>query len=245
MVRWALSFYAYKKADEAQLDEFIKATGLNQGKMLAQLTIVIAKKIGEGELKDVEVLVKKYDYPTTLLTCERNKKLAAEGVLKLFKLREIEKAQQIIDLFALTKDDFEEDALLKTVESSLDFRDLKAADSIMAFAGLPDEKRATLIRSNLEKFVLAGVENVRPFTDKYGIAWSEVVTAVENVVAGSLRGMTSAYLEKHIKEYELSKEFLTSERVVKAAREGLISIYEICDCNNEVDFLVGTFGLSV
>jgi len=245
MVRRALSFYAYKKEYEAQLDEFIKATGYNRGEILTQLSAVIANLISEGEMGDVEVLVKKYKYPTALLINDSNKKLAIEGVLEQLGSREFEDAQQIVNLFALTKDDFEESALLKTVESSLDYDDFKTAESIMIFAGLSIEEIAALIRRNLENIVLAGAEYVWPLTDKYGIDRKEVATAAENAVVKGLSGWAGKDLKEVIEGYGLSKEFLASERVVAAAKEGLIGIYEICDCNDDADFLVDTFGLKI
>jgi len=245
MVRKALYCYASFRKDESQLDKFIEATGFSCEQIQVQLTMAIADLVSEGKMEEVEVLVKKYEYPMALLISESNKKLAIEGVLKLFDSRKVEGTQRIIDLFALTKDDFEESALVKTVESSLSYRDLKTADSIMTFAGLSNEKKTALIRRKLEWYVLAGAENVRSLTDKYGIAWSEVVTAAENAVVSSLAGSHSKYIKEIADGYGLPKEFLASERVVNAAKEGLVKVYEMCDYNDDVDFLVGTFGLKI
>ncbi|HOX95796.1 MAG TPA: hypothetical protein PLI45_00225 [Candidatus Woesebacteria bacterium] len=252
MVKYAFEHYAFRvvkdkafeEENEALLDKIISDTKLNRGEILALILSKISELIEGGFIEEATVLIKKFKITPSMVVNENNKKLAVDGALKMFRCGEIKEAKQIIRMFDLSKADFEESELLKAVGARLGYDEFNKILRVIAFADLPQETVASYLRDNLKKFVREGVKNVKPLAEKYGIGWGELVKAAEDAFVEGLASSGNNYVMKYVAEYGLSQEFLASERVIEAAKMGLIAVYKHADIHNSIGFLESTFGLN-
>jgi hypothetical protein len=245
MVKKAIISYVYGIGTKTLLDEFIKERQLNHEEVLSLLNAVVSELILRGEMDRVKTLMNKYALIPAFFLDDDNRNRAVDGVLNLLDEGEIREAKQMMDMFALTTADFEAGAFLRAIEGCLVRQKFDAAVRIVLLADLPDETMAPIIRRKLNEFVDAGAKKIRPMVEKYGIGWDEVVRAAEDAFVEGLARSGSKYVQKYIDEYELSKEFLASERVIEAAKKGLIEVYKNVNVTDDIEFLTSTFVLSI
>lgn len=245
MVRTAMENYASDIGTEIELDKFIMETKLTHEEVLSQLNVVMSELISEGMIGMVKVLMKKFAPTPSFILNDDNRKRAIQGANHLFREGEIKGAMEIMDMFALTKADFEEGTFFKAIESCLSYHRFDEAVSIILFMDLPSETMAPIVRRNLKEFVNDGAKKARSLAKKYGIGWEEVVRAAEDAFVEGLERSGSKNVQKYIDEFDLSKVFLASELVTEAAKQGLIYVYHNADVNDDIEYLTRTFGLSI
>lgn len=245
MVRTAMEYYASDIGTEIELDKFILETKLTHEEVFSQLDLMVSELISKGIKGSVEVLMKKFALTPAFYLNDNNRKYAIQGASHLFYEGWIEEAMEIMDMFALTKADFEVGMFIKAIESRLFYDRFDEAESIILFSDLPSETMALILRKNLRGFVKIGAKKIRLLTNKYGIGWEEVVKAAEYAFIDDLERSGSKSVQKYIDEFELSKEFLAIKRVTEAAKQGLIYVYHNADVNDDIEYLTSTFGLSI
>lgn len=247
LVTDVLSNFAFNKEDEAELDEFVKLANLNHGEILAILTEVITDLISKGFMEEVGVLVNKYSVDPRLFLNEQNKKAAVEGVLRKFSRgdpKETIEAKQMIKTFGLVRADFEDKALEKATGESFNRGGFECLLEMIAFADWPFEKTAEFLRSKLDDLLRLETEKLKAFTSQYGIDWQEVVEVAKKDFISGLDCSGGKYLKSYIEKYGFSQDFLASEEVVMAAKEGLLVLYKYADHNDSIGFLKETFNIS-
>lgn len=245
MVRTAMEYYASDIGTEIELDKFIMETKLSHEEVFSQLDLIVSELISKGEMESVEVLMKKFALTPAFYLNEDNRKYAIQGANYLFRVGYIEGVMEIMELFVLTKADFEEGMLIKAIEYCLFHERFDEAKRIMLFMDLPSETMALMLRRNLKELVDIGAKKTRLLTVKYGIGWEEVVRAAEDAFVEGLERSGSHYVQKYIDQFELSKEFLASKRVTEAAKQGLIYVYQNADVNDDIEYLTRIFDLSI
>lgn len=243
----ALSNFAFNKEDEPELDKFVKMANLNHGEMLAILTGVISELISEGNTEEMWVLVNKYSVDPRLFLNEQNKKAAIKGVLRKLSLgdaKESEEARQIIKSFGLVRADFEDKDLEKVISEKFNRGGIEHLLEMLAFADWPRETTTNFLRSKLDDLLRLETEKLKALTSQYDIGWEEVVETAKKDFIRGLAGSGRKYLKSYIEKYDFSREFLMSEEVVSAAKEGLLVLYKYADHDDSIGFLTETFGIS-
>jgi len=233
--------------DEKDLEIFIKELKLNRGEILSILNNLITHFIGNGNIEEARFLVDKYSLDPKIIISNENKKMAVKGVLDHYKngdSERINEAKQMINTFGLVRADFEDDQLIKTISECVDRYRFESLIELINLADFPNEKIASLINSNLRKIVMLDNKKLLPFLEIYGIGWSEVVEAAKRSFIKGLSSSGGKHLKAYINKFEFSKEFLESDEVMTAAKEGLIMLYKYADHDKDMDFMKTTFGIS-
>ena len=236
-----------ERIDEKILESFIQELKLNRGEILSILTEIISSFIGHGFIDQANVLVKRYSLDQRIFLSETNKKMAVKGVLNHYDNGDPERiteAKQMIETFGLVRGDFEDDQLTEAIGKCMNDYGFENLIELIEFADFPKEKITSLIRSNLSEIALVDNDKLLPFLEKYDIGWIEVVEAAKRRFIESLSASGGKHLKAYINKFDFSKEFLVSEAVVNAAKEGLIVLYKYADHDDNIGFLKETFGIS-
>lgn len=247
LVSIAMSNFAFEKEDEPELDKFVEEAKFNRGDILNILTMKISDLINGGFMEEVEVLVNKYSVDTRLFLNEKNKLSAINGVLRKLSLgdpKETIEAKRMINTFGLVRADFEDKALEKVIGESFNRGGQDCLSEMIAFADWPKETTTKFLRSKLHDLMRLDTQELKALIEQYDISWNEVVETAKNTFIRGLAGSGGRYLKGYIEKYGFSQEFLTSDEVVNAAKEGLIVLYKDGDHENNIGFLKKTFGIS-
>jgi hypothetical protein len=214
----------YAESEKAALfDQIISSSGLSTEEVNKSVAMAMGILSAYGSLIEVWTVKNKFKMQADLIDSQALKKAALQGMRSFYYLGH----DWFVKKFGLTKDDLNEEEILWWMRSYLKTKKIEMAQKMAKFAEVPNETMALLVRENLANIVFTGEKTTYSLTDKYGIPRREVIKVVKDKVMESLAGRGWLYPANYwIEEFHLPKEFVSSPRVMSAAKKGLLKAYE-------------------
>lgn len=229
LVQKAIHLVAFdEERDGRLLDKILQVSGLNGQEIHEKALIVADELLSAWDIKGFSDCLDKYDLSMDSFFADRVKYQAIYSWLKHDYLE----IDWLIKRFNLTKEDFGEKMKLKILDRLWQKRKFGKAKYFIDFAEVPAEKIKELAISKLPDLVILGEREMMRLAKEYQIPWEKVLEEVRTKVMESFKNHALPAPHFWIENYHLSKEFVESKEVMKAARESLILAYE------EVDLIV-------